>query len=303
MGVLKDVRDVARGWRWGHPPLVPRSVGPLEARSSDVTTEWARRPAARAVRGGLQRFVLAPLLAFEVDGRVEGLDVFAELEPPVIFVANHSSHLDAPLVLTALPPSWRRRTAVGAAADYFFGSRWRAAATALVFNAFPVERRGMRRSTGSAGSLLGEGWNLLVFPEGTRSEDGWMGNFRPGSAWLALQVAKPVVPVAISGSWQAMPRGRSWPVPGRPPVAVRFGRPLFPEPGERIRPFNHRIREALAMTLDEENTSWWEAERRAASGEVPDPSGPRGARWRRMWEASRGPRPSRSSRSRVWPES
>jgi 1-acyl-sn-glycerol-3-phosphate acyltransferase len=53
-------------------------------------------------------------------------------------VSNHSSHLDAPLVLCSLPDAWRERTAVGAAADYFFDVWWRASATALVFNAFPV---------------------------------------------------------------------------------------------------------------------------------------------------------------------
>src|SRR5207248_3004963 len=155
--------------------------------------------------------------------RVEGLDVLEDLQPPVIFVSNHSSHLDAPLMLCSLPPAWRERTAVGAAADYFFDVWWRAAATALVFNAFPVERAGGARATQTAVELLRDGWNLVVFPEGTRSKAGWVQRFRTGAARLAIEQGVPVVPVAIRGSYSSMPRGRGSPPPGRFTISTRTG--------------------------------------------------------------------------------
>ena len=297
--LTKDVRGVARGWRWTHRPLVPRSVEPPEALHRDYPTAWARTPPARAARSALQRFALAPLIRFEVDVRVRSLDVLEGLAPPVIFVANHASHLDAPLVLTSLPPMWRERTAVGAAADYFFDVWWRAAATALVFNAFPVERAGARRSTRLAREMLAAGWNVVVFPEGTRSRDGWVGELRAGAARLAVENDVPVVPLAIRGSYQAMPRGVAWPVRGRPPVSVRFGRPLRPSAGEDAAGFNERIGTALGATLDEDRTTWWDAIRRQARGEVPSAAGPEAARWRRTWEASR-PMP-RTGPPRAWP--
>ena len=300
MGALtKDVRTVARGWRWSHRPLVPRSVEPRALEPRDFPTAWARTEAGKAARNVLQRYALAPLIKAEVDVRVEGLDVLGGLRPPVIFVANHSSHLDAPLVLTSLPPRWRERTAVGAAADYFFDVWWRAAATALVFNAFPVERAGARKSTRLARDLIAEGWNVVVFPEGTRSRDGWVGDFRLGAARLAVENGIPAVPVAIRGSYQAMPRGRGWPVKGRPPVTVRFGRAVRPDEGEDPAVFNERLRARLATTLDEDRTTWWESLRREARGEVPAVTGPAGPRWRRVWEASR-PLPSHG-RPRAWP--
>ncbi len=300
MGALtKDVRAVARGWRWSHRPLVPRSVEPRVLEPRDFPTTWARTETGRAARHVLQRYALAPLIKAEVDVRVEGLDVLGTLRPPVIFVANHSSHLDAPLVLTSLPGRWRERTAVGAAADYFFDVWWRAAATALVFNAFPVERAGTRRSTRLARDLIAEGWNVVVFPEGTRSRDGWVGEFRLGASRLAVENAIPAVPVAIRGSYQAMPRGRGWPVKGRPPVTIRFGRALRPESGEDAAAFNERLRARLATTMDEDRTTWWESLRREARGEVPPVTGPAGPRWRRVWEASR-PLPAHG-RVRVWP--
>jgi len=300
MGALtRDVRRVASGWRWTHKPLVPRSVELPEIRHRDFPTAWARTEAGKSARAFLQSYGLAPLLRLELTTRVEGLDVLSSQRPPVVFVANHSSHLDAPLVLTSLPPRWRERTAVGAAADYFFDVWWPAAATALVFNAFPVERAGARKSTRLARELIDEGWNVVVFPEGTRSRDGWIGDFRPGAARLAVENGIPAVPIAIRGSYQAMPRGRGWPIPGRPPVTVRFGRAVVPSAGEDLVAFNDRLQARLALTLDEERTTWWDAIRREARGEAMPASGQSGPRWRRVWEASR-PLPAHGRR-RVWP--
>ena len=299
MGALtRDVRRVASGWRWTHKPLVPRSVSLPEVSHRDFPTAWARTETGKAARAFLQAYALDPLMRFELTRRIHGLDVLDGLRPPVVFVANHSSHLDAPLVLTSLPPRWRERTSVGAAADYFFDVWWRAAATALVFNAFPVERAGSRRSTRLARELIGEGWNVVVFPEGTRSRDGWVGEFRPGAARLAVENGIPVVPIAIRGSYQAMPRGRGWPRPGRPPVSVRFGRAVRPIDSEEVSAFNERVRAALAATLDEDRTTWWDAMRRSARGEPATASGPAGPRWRRVWEAS-APMPEHGRR-RGW---
>src|SRR3954453_18635741 len=82
---------------------------------------WARGTSAGLVRGGILAGILAPLLYLYVKRRVHGRDVLgAEMTTdPGIFVANHSSHLDTPTILRAIPPEWRRRTAVAAAADYF----------------------------------------------------------------------------------------------------------------------------------------------------------------------------------------
>jgi 1-acyl-sn-glycerol-3-phosphate acyltransferase len=184
-----------------------------------------------------------------------------------------------------LPAAWRRKTAVGAAADYFFDVWWRAVGTALAFNTFPVERSGSRRSSGAAAELIEEGWNILVFPEGTRSQDGWMKDFRYGTARLAIAHQIPIVPVSIRGTYNAMPKGRGWPAPGRPRVSVTLGKPLFPiegeadEPAERLTELLH---EALARGLQEDATTWWDSLRSDGTVKAPE-----GAQWRRTWEASR----------------
>lgn len=286
-GAREDVRMVARGWRWGRRPLVPRSAEPYvpERTATPFPTAWARTPAARVVREVAIRGVLSPLVHAEVRPLVHGVDVLSRLEPPVLFVANHTSHLDTPLVLCALPDSWRRRTAVAAAADYFFDTWWRATGSALVFGTFPIERRGGAPS-GTPGELLAAGWNVVVFPEGTRSPDGYARRFRPGAAYLAAEHRVPVVPVAIRGSFAAMPRGRNWPLPGRPAVSVRFGDPVDVEPGMQARDIAPRLEAAVARLLDEDSSTWWDATRRAGAGRTPAASGPDVARWRRVWSAT-----------------
>ncbi|MBI3967814.1 MAG: hypothetical protein HY329_19415 [Chloroflexi bacterium] len=85
---------------------------------------WPRSRIAVAVRSRLQAptfGMLASLAVLEVSG-AEVAEVLELVSPPVIFATNHASHLDSPTLLRGLPDEWRRRTAVAAAADYFFTS-------------------------------------------------------------------------------------------------------------------------------------------------------------------------------------
>jgi 1-acyl-sn-glycerol-3-phosphate acyltransferase len=289
-GGIDDVRTVARGWRWGRRSMVPRSAEPfVERQESPVfPTAWSRRKPARVAREVVQKAALEPLFRSQVRPHVEGLDALRRVQGPVIFAANHASHLDTPLILLSLPDEWRRRTAVAAAADYFFDTWWRAVGSALAFNTMPIERRGGSLAS-TPGAILDEGWSLVVYPEGTRSTDGWLGKFRAGAAWLAVEHQVPVVPVAHRGTYAAMPRGQNWPSAGRQAVTVRFGEALHPAEGESARDFAARVRAGVATLLDEERSTWWEARRRAAAGTTPDPSGPQVAQWRRVWEQTEPP--------------
>jgi 1-acyl-sn-glycerol-3-phosphate acyltransferase len=137
-----------------------------------------------------------------------------------------------------------------------------------------------------------------VFPEGTRSQDGWIQRFRHGASRLAIEMGMRVIPIAIVGAYAAMPKGRSWPRSGRPPIRMRFGRPVTPEPGETHQALSIRLQLAIAELFDEDRTSWWEARRRSAAGSTPRLSGPSGPGWRRKWEGSRPVR--RSGKPPVW---
>lgn len=300
MGAIDDVRQVGRGWRWLRRSLVPRSAQPHTptAPRREFPTGWARTPAARVARQVVLRGGMKPLTWMETMPRVQGRDQLDGLRGPVVFAANHASHIDTPLILGSLPREWADRVAVGAAADYFFDARWRAITTALAFNTFPVDRHGGRRVTGLTRQLLAEGWSLLLFPEGSRSPDGWLHDFRGGTGRLCVEHGLPVVPIAVRGSFGAMPRGRGWPRPGRAAVSVRFGPPLRPQPGEEAAAFTGRMRTGLSRAWHEDATSWWDSLRAQAEGTLPEPTGPDAPRWRRVWEATRPPRTD--SHTPVW---
>lgn len=306
--LLPGIRRTARDWRWGRRPLPPASVADTAQEPPEWTfpTGWAGTRVARAVREGLQVGGLAPLLASQLSIHVEGRERVADAEGPLVFAPNHSSHLDAPLVLTALPTPIRRRTVTLAASDYFFDAWWRAAVTSLVFNAVPIERRGGGTATLPI-ERLQAGDHLLIFPEGTRSRDGYTRRFRPGAAHLACEADAGLVPVAIEGSWRAMPRGQAWPSRGRPTVRVSFGRPLYPRPGERAVALTERLEASIATLVDEHRTDWWTAMRNQQRGTTLSTRGPDVADWRRRWallgdgDGSVGHgRRSLPTRPRVW---
>jgi len=198
-----------------------------------------------------QRGLLKPLVWRLATVTVLGTERLHGLTGPFVVVSNHTSHLDAPLILGALPRKLARYLAAGAAADYFFDVWWRKGLTSLFFNAFPVDRTGLRGRQGLATSLLDDGVPLLLFPEGTRSRTGEMGAFKPGAAALCISRDVPCIPVGIAGASEAMPYGKKWPERGRPPVYVAFGEPMVAEDGETASEFSDRIAKEVSGLYDE----------------------------------------------------
>jgi len=267
------------------PASLPRPPAPPSL-GAYYETDWARREPVRVVRSALLDTVTRVAVRALASPRVAGLDRIAGLEPPAIFAANHASHVDTPLLLTTLPPRFRHRSVVAAAADYFFDRRWKAALWAFAINAIPVERtRVTRRSIEQATSLLADGWSLVIFPEGGRSPDGWAQPFRGGAAYLAFHTGVPVVPVHIGGTHRMLPRSGRRLRPGT--ARVTFGHSMKPEVGQDTRAFAARIERAVAELADERSSDWWTARRRAAQGSTPAITGPQAGSWRRAWALER----------------
>lgn len=264
----------------------------------DYDSEWARRYPARFARVLVQELVSRPLVRAVAAPSVEGLDRIAHLDEPVIFAANHASHVDAPLILSVVPERWRHRMFVAGAADYFFDTRVKAAAFAFLLNAVPIERqRVSRESVNRVASLLSEGWSLLIFPEGGRSPDGWAQSHSAGAAWLGARTGRPVVPVYVAGTRDILPKGGNMIRPGR--TKVTFGSPLRVPPGgssSEARELAGRLEAAVAALADEQTTDWWTARRRAASGTTPALTGPAAGAWRRTWALGPSAQRGRSGR-------
>ena len=257
------------------PPAVSRT-------GVDFDTAWARKPAARLARAALVDLAIRPAVHAIASPAVDGRERLDALEAPVIFAANHHSHVDTGLLLSLLPERFRRKTVVAAAADYFFDRRAKGTLHALAFGAVPVERTKVnRRSAEMTLDLLAEGWNLVIFPEGGRSPDGWAQEFRGGAAYLAVRSGRPVVPVYLDGTRHVWPKGQRLPRPHR--VGVTFGTPISADPGEDARHLAARIERTVAALADERASDWWTARRRAAEGATPAITGPEAAAWRRSW--------------------
>ncbi|HEV3265068.1 MAG TPA: lysophospholipid acyltransferase family protein [Acidimicrobiales bacterium] len=263
------------------PETVPRPA-PEHELGIDYDTDWSRKYPVRLARAMLTDNLTRPLARVIADPLVRGDEYLANLDAPVIFAANHTSHIDTPLLMTCLPLRFRHRTVVAAAADYFFDRRWKADLFAFSLAAIPIERNKVnRRSAQLAIDLVEDGWNLIIYPEGGRSPDGWGQIYRGGAAYLSVRTARPVVPVHLQGTGHILPKGGKG--IRRTRTTVTFGTPLFPDEGEDARRFGVRIESAVATLADETTTDWWTARRRAVMGTTPALQGPDVAAWRRSW--------------------
>lgn len=294
--------------RMGFPWRAPTHPGgvdrlPVERRTGpDYDTAWARRFPARMARVLAVEGLMRPVVAMVAAPERCGIDRLAGLTGPAIFAANHHSHLDSPMMLTSIPEPWRHRLIVGAAADYFFANRVTGAVSALAIGAIPIERTKVtRRSADLAAGLIGDGWSMLIFPEGGRSPDGWGQPFRGGAAYLSARCGVPVVPVHLAGTGRVLRKGDRLPTPAS--TRVTFGGPLRPAAGEDTRRFAARIEREVAALADEVATDWWTARRRAWAGATPALTGPASGAWRRAWalgDRSRGGR--RGGTRPGWPD-
>jgi len=266
--VVNDVQRVRRGWRWDtpRPRTWPEQGAVVPPPPSDLG--WARVEPVRSIRYLIQRVLLLPFTEAMVHPKIEGREWVRELERPVIFAANHSSHADTSLILHSLTDTARDRTVVAAAADYWFKHPILGNIVSLFLNTFPFSRTGgAQAQLHSSSQLLKSGWNLVLFPEGSRSPDGRIQEFKPGVGHLAKETGTPVVPMHIRGAYQVMPRGQKLPLPG--PVRVRIGKPMTVQAAEGSREFTARVEQAV-RTL-------------AAEATQPDVQGT----WVERWRASK----------------
>jgi len=201
---------------------------------------WNRSWAARTIRRASLPTWILPLARVFAWIRVEGLEHLDTIDRPVVFACNHQSHMDTPVVLAALPARWRYRVATAMAKEFFKAHFFPAEHTrgayftnslnyylaALFFNAFPIPQReaGARQTLRYIGEILADGFSVLIYPEGRRSDTGEIDRFRAGVGMIASRLDVPVVPVRIEGLDRVLHHTWKMARPGR--VRVRFGAPL-----------------------------------------------------------------------------
>ncbi len=158
----------------------------------------------------------------------------------MIFAANHQSHMDVPVILAALPGKWRRRVAPAMAKEFFkahffpgefsrkqrFTNSLNYYLSAFFFNTFPLPQReaGARQTLRYAGELLSDGFSVLIFPEGKRTDRGEISTFKPGVAMMAARLGVPVVPIRLEGVDRVLHQRWKMAKPG--PVHITIGAPM-----------------------------------------------------------------------------
>ena len=168
-----------------------------------------------------------------------------------IYFANHTSHLDAVVLWSALPKEIRALTRPVAAKDYWSGG-WLKPHIAQSFNALLIDRKEIKVHKSPIDSMIrqmGDIYSLIVFPEGSRSAGEEMTNFKSGLYYLGKK--RPdleLVPVYMENLNRILPRGEVLPVPLL--SCITIGAPIFLEAGEPKIEFLRRARQAVLQLKD-----------------------------------------------------
>jgi len=220
--------------------LVRAPAMPMEPAETVVFPAWNRSAPVRLIRRASLATWILPIARVFAWIHVEGQEHLDQLDGPVIFAANHQSHMDTPVILAAMPGRVRARVAVAMAKEFFKAHFFPADHTrrqrftnslnyylaATFFNAFPLPQReaGARETLRYIGELAGAGMSVLIFPEGKRTQAGEINPFRPGIGMIAARLGVPVVPVRLVGVDKVLHQTWQMARPGR--VTVKFGAPL-----------------------------------------------------------------------------
>jgi long-chain acyl-CoA synthetase len=171
----------------------------------------------------------SPAMRIRMKVHASGLENLQNIEGSILFVSNHQSILDPPVILKAMPRSWRRRLAPA------MGTNRRKIdlmASSLFFNSYPlpVTGTGLRAAIQHTGWLADHGYCPLIFPEGKRTQDGTMFPFRPGIGVIVKETGLRVLPIVLKGAFEVWPETARGPAKGD--VHVHFG-PLFDFAGKQ----------------------------------------------------------------------
>ena len=254
-------------------PAAPPATAPLfpdirEAGEEDLYPHWPWWGPVALFRAAYTEVVQQPLVRFLAKPRVER-PPHLHIEGPVLLIANHVTAYDAPLIEYALPGPMRRHVAVAMAGNMLrdfrhrrnVGPQGRALTPLLdvlgpptwflitaLYNVFPLPRSaGFRRSFQHAGEALDRGYNVLVFPEGFRTETG-LQPFRPGIGLLVRESNVPVVPVALAGLSELKRQGKGWFRSGK--LTVRVGEPIQFGPDDTAEQITQRLYDTMKALLD-----------------------------------------------------
>jgi long-chain acyl-CoA synthetase len=254
-GLMADVHTVAELYE-GAQGIRPRKGERIPEKDAGIEGVLARTPSEEEqLRAGLVRGradwpfsvffmgVVRAVMGLAWGLRARGLEYLPG--KPCIIAANHTSYLDGFAVGSAVPLRVFRDLFFLGERKFFTGRL--TALFARLAHVITIDQdERLDTALELSATSLRRGGSLVIFPEGGRSPDGRLMEFRPGIGILALTLNVPVVPALIAGTHAVLPRGAAR--PGRGTIEVRFGPPLFPnefphgDEGERYARFAREVR-------------------------------------------------------------
>jgi long-chain acyl-CoA synthetase len=212
----------------GYPPETAGKGGwkdilAKEVSESDLSMISLERPQSRMIPSFIAHFVMKCLfmLLFRLEAR--GLENLPQ-DNNFIITPNHTSYLDGFAAILSLPFLNFKNTYTLGLSDFFTGlikSRF-----AKIGHVIPIDSSAyLNKALQMSAYVIKNSRSLVVFPEGGRSFDGNLLEFKKGIGVLAVEMGVPVVPAYIEGAFQVLPRGAALPRPGK--ISVTFGKPLF----------------------------------------------------------------------------
>ena len=241
---------------------------PEVKRKRYIYPQWPWLWPLQWVRVAFIELVMRPLVWLLGNPRVI-VPAALKSDEPMLIIANHVTAVDPPLIQYALPGRMRRRMAIAMSGEMldeylhfrnpepkhptgqFFlpGPLFYFLLTAL-FNVFPLpKKRDFQPSFAHAGSAMDRGFNVLVFPEGTRSAEGKLARFRPGIGLLVKQSGTVVLPVALRGLGELKARKERWLRSDK--LEVRVGEPLRLAPTDSEAAITARLQDEIARLLED----------------------------------------------------
>lgn len=227
---IKDLEDILSG---------------KEVREKDISMpHFGNYPVFTLLRFASWHIILFPFLRIFCRHKVKGIENLQGLNPPVIFIANHSSHVDTPLILRALPYRFRCRLSPAMGIDpfreYFSPSGYHPyshlfqfvgyMALVIFAHVYPFSPVSFRKSFAYTGRLVEKSYCPLIFPEGRRTKTGEMERFMEGIGHLALGIRAPVIPLRLRGTFDILPPDASFPKRGE--ASVHIGKPYLVKGGD-----------------------------------------------------------------------
>ena len=214
--------------QWTQLPTYLKHL-PLFTRQKDMTSVFFRFLWSLY----LQEFVFKTYIRLNVVGQSYH-DIYKK-HPKLLIISNHASHLDATSIAASIPKRYWLDLYIAAAKDYFFSNPFFTFFSQHCLGAIPIDRKDRK---GEAINLIIRMLNeldrmwLIIFPEGTRSPNGKIQEFKRGVSIFSEKTKTPILFLYIEGNSRLWPKGSKWAKPGK--LTIHVGPVHPPGPIEQV---------------------------------------------------------------------